>query len=231
MSAADPGRKLKALLKKLKAAHGEPVPQPVHLFADCEALLGLLVQSFLVWEASTAQAGSAIKRIVSQVVDCNELRVCVPEELVRLLGPRYPKGEERAERLLASLQDVYTREHEIALGSLGSMPKRDAMHYLMSLRGMAPFVASRVGLLGLGVHAVPIDDRLCAYLMAEGVAIADQTPAGLAGWLERQLRAGEAVEAYLLIEEGCDKAPAAKPRAERTKKAKAPSKKQASRKE
>lgn len=207
MSAADPARKLKLLLKKLAAAHGEVAPPPPAAFSDCEPLTALLLQSFLIWEASPAQAAAAMKRIVHDVVDCNELRVCVPEELIRLLGPRYPRAAERAERLLASLHQVYEREHEISLASLASMPKRDALQYLATLHGMSPFIASRVGLIGLGAHTVPVDERLAEYLVARGIVLEDPAPVAMSGWLERQLRAGEALGAYLLLETAAEASP------------------------
>ena len=59
----------------------------------------VLVQSFLLWECPADKALLAFQRIRSSVVDFNELRVCLPHETLEILGPRFPRAEERAQRL------------------------------------------------------------------------------------------------------------------------------------
>ena len=44
----------------------------------------------------------------------NDLRVSHPQEVVGLLGPRYPRVEERAARLHEALQEIFIREHAVS---------------------------------------------------------------------------------------------------------------------
>ncbi|MFO0830075.1 MAG: hypothetical protein U0572_18180 [Phycisphaerales bacterium] len=123
-----------------------------------------LVHSFLLWEASTQHAGAAMERIAKECVDFNELRVCLPEEIVAILGPRYPYVEERANRLRRSLNDLYRREHKVSFEHVSAMGKREQRTYVENLDGMIPFVASRVLLFHFGHAGVPADDQLVDLL-------------------------------------------------------------------
>src|SRR5690349_9289810 len=49
----------------------------------------------------------AVRKLLTGVVDMNELRVCHPDELASLLGERYPRGLERCARLRSALNDLY----------------------------------------------------------------------------------------------------------------------------
>lgn len=196
----DPSKKLLALIKKLRGTYGETVTDPG--MEGCpegaDRSLWQLVFSFLTWEASTERALVANKRLHSSVVDYNELRVCLNDELVRMVGDRYPRALERVTRLRSTLNDLYRREHIVTLKSLPDMPKREARQLLDSLEGLPPFVSARMLLLSFGGHAFPIDNRIHQALLAEGAAPESFDEA--AAWLERQFRVGEAGPAYALIE-------------------------------
>lgn len=220
MTAADP---LAALLRSLAAAHGEPArparPDPGGLF---DPHIGELVHAFMVWEAGETLAGEAMARLHESLVDYNELRVCLPEDTVSMIGEKYPLAHERAARLHAALGEIYRREHAMSLSRAWEFSKRDARAYLLSLDGMHPFIALRVFLLGMGGHAAPVDSRIRSTLVA-AQAVDDKSDEGtIASHLERTLRAGEAERAYLLLESGWAHAPRPKPpresrRAPRTK--------------
>ena len=206
MTAPDPTKKLASLLKKLKGQHeglSAPTitPDPPDEF---DVLVHQLLFSMLLWEASTGQAKAAIKRVRDSVVDYNELRVCVPDEVAMVLGEKYPLGHERAMRLRSTLNDIYHRQHSITLAHLPEMGKREARHYLESLEGCPGFVASRLCLLGNIGHAVPVDERLCELLIGEGVLEAGTTLDTAAGWLDRHVRAEDALETYLLLQAWSD---------------------------
>jgi hypothetical protein len=145
------------------------------------------------------------------MVDYNEMRVALVDELAGVLGERYPRAMERSARLRSSLNDLYKREHAVTLERVAGMPKRDARTFLESLEGMPPFVAARMILLSMGGHAFPLDERTHKALQEEGAVPADLMLADAAGWLERQFRAGEATEPYLLIEEWMNDRPPPKP--------------------
>ncbi|MFG0275168.1 MAG: hypothetical protein ACF8QF_08925 [Phycisphaerales bacterium] len=155
-----------------------------------------LVWSMLLWDAPQAKAERAHKRIVTTIVDVNELRVCMPDEVVGLIGKSYPNVAERAERLLRTLHEIYLREHAVTLGTLRSAPKRDAKKYLDSLEAAPQFVTGRVLLLALGAHAIPLDARMHTGLRAAGAVEDDADEARAVSLLERAVKASDAVAVH-----------------------------------
>lgn len=158
------------------------------------------ILSFLVWEAGLVKAGTAAKRLAEKIVDCNELRICLEDDIAGILGVRYPRSGERAARLRSALNAIFDREHQVSLEHVSSLPKRDARAYLASLEGTPPFVTNRVALLALGSHAFPLDERLNARLRKARAMPDSLTLDASSSWLERQFRAGELERAYVLLE-------------------------------
>ncbi len=213
MTAPDPAKKLHALLKSLRSAHGEATAD-----GDCagcpaapegDHLLWRLVFCFLAWEAPVSKACAAARKLHSAVIDYNEMRVCLPDEIAGMIGERYPRAIERAARLRSVLNELYRREHAVSLAKAANLGKREAREYLESLEGMPPFVAARMALVALGGHAFPLDERTHAALQEEGAVPPGLSLHDASGWLERQFRAGEALPAFLVMERWMnDRAPA-----------------------
>jgi endonuclease III len=188
---------LAALLKKAKSAYSGEEADELEPIAE-------LVFSFLAWNATTRQADTAFGKIMSQVVDLNELRVSHAREIVEMIGVRYPDAERRVIRMLESMMEIYEREHDYKLTSAKAKGKREQREYLDTLPGAPPFVAARVALLAFGAHAMPVDDRLLTLMVKAGVFEPQTTPAEAEAWLIRQIKAGEAYEAYLALQEWAD---------------------------
>lgn len=199
-------RKLTTLLKRLRTQH-EPVtppavqPEPPDAF---DQVVHQLVYSMLLWEASSGQSRAAFKRLRESVVDYNELRVCIADEIGHMLGDRYPLALERALRLRTTLNDLFNRQHAVALAHLKDSPKREARAALDALDGIPPFVAARVALIEFDAHALPCDERLRDLLAKEGVAEDDAPPHEVASWLERHVRHEECLETHLLLQAWSD---------------------------
>lgn len=190
------------LIKRLRAQHDNPPADPAHEGRPEHAspLLWQLVFSLLAWETAPARAVAVNKRLHAEVLDYNELRVCLPEEIVAILGDRYSRAHERAVRLRSTLNDLFRRQHAVTLDHLTTMNKRDARAYLESLEGCPPYVAARIALFELDAHALPADERLMSALRAQGCLPEVSDPHAASTWLERQLRTGEAKSACLLLE-------------------------------
>lgn len=234
MTAPDHSKPLYALIAKLKGKSarpvrasapppasqieakpaGDPLGCPIERCFHGDAVLREFVRSFLVWEAAQSKAEAALSRIAASVVDINELRVCLPDEIMHLLGSGYPRLEERVVRLRAALGDVYKREHCLRLAHLRDRTKREARAYLDGLTGTPLFVSARTALVALEAHAFPLDDRLAARLQDAGVLDEELPLHDAAAWLERTLKAGEALDAFLLIQSWAD-TPAKRPAARR----------------
>jgi endonuclease III len=198
-------KKFGALLKKIKSQHGgaakagapsggggEAEGSPA---APREAVTQLVV-AFLEWNASRKQAADAHKRLMAVMVDNNDLRVSHPHEIVAVIGERYPRAEERAARLHESLQEIYIREHAVSLDDLAEKPKKAVRQYLETLPGITPYVAAQVALASFQAHAVPVDDHLAELLREEEVVDPEASVEDVAAFLERQIDAGEALEAH-----------------------------------
>ncbi|XAM00433.1 hypothetical protein OT109_03395 [Phycisphaeraceae bacterium D3-23] len=197
---------LNALLKKARSAWKGEEPPPLEPITQ-------LVVGFLTWNATSKQAEGAFDKIMSQVVDLNELRVSLNFEIVEMIGVRYPQAEERAIRLRESMHEVFEREHDWRMHSVKTKGKREQREYLDTLPGIPPYVAAQVALLCFGAHALPVDDKLAALLIAQGVAEDGATPAEIESWLLRQIKAGDALDAHLALQHWADgkKMPAPKP--------------------
>lgn len=186
-----------AVLKKAKSAYSGEEADPLEPIAQ-------LVFSFLTWNATSRQADTGYGKIMAQVVDLNELRVSHANEVIELIGVRYPDGQRRVIRMLESMMEIFEREHDYKMGSLASKSKREQREYLDTLPGIPSFVAARVALLSFGAHAMPVDDRLLTLLIKAGVFESETTPEDAEGWLARQIKAGDAEEAYLAMQEWAD---------------------------
>lgn len=201
----DPTGKLASLVKKLGKKHADrPGCSAEDLFPDAklidEPLTNELVISLLLWESSIANAGKAIDRIRSELVDLNEMRVCTPDELVGVLGARIPRCSQRSLRLLSVLNSIYERENELSLHSLREKNKKEVLAYLSSIDGLPQYVIARVLLIGLGLHAFPLDERIAKKLAGESVLDSSQSLDQMASQLERLVRATDSLETYTLIE-------------------------------
>lgn len=203
----DPAKALTSLLKRLADELGEPEAAeapPTNGIDAGEPVLAEFVWSFLLWESTTSRAAAATKRLAAAVVDFNELRVCLPDEMCGILGERYPRALERSQRLRAALGGVYVREHAVTLEPLASLGKREAKEYLDSLEGVPPFVAARVLVFALGGHAVPVDSRLLHRLVQAGIVPEETDAEGAAGSVERRIRAAEILGACRLFQAWSD---------------------------
>ncbi len=202
MSTPAQAKKLDALIKRLAGEYPETpgagaTPAPPE---GADPIVHELLYAFMLWEAGPKLAGAALEAIQGEFVDYNEARIGMSDEIAELLPKRYPLAQERCQRLRASLNAVFKREHALSLASLGEMSKRDSRAALDSLEGMTPFVASRVTLLGLGAHTFPVDARLVEVLAEAGACDAEEAADAVASRLERHFRAGQAAPAYLLLE-------------------------------
>lgn len=223
--AVDHAAKLQSLIKRLGTEADAPTSPAPRFFCKpdepmTDPVCDELIWAYLVWEAGEHRAGAVASKLCESFVDLNEFRVCLTNELTGFFGQTYPRAVERSDRIRATLNDIFNREHDVSLTSLVSMNKREARAYLDSLEGIPPYVASRTFLFGLGGHAFPVDDRLLKLLVAEQALAETETIESAANWLERQVRSGDAAPAFLAIEEWASKKRASSTRSTTKKKTK-----------
>jgi hypothetical protein len=193
--------KLRVRLRETTQPARVPLPSPPDGFDD---LLHELVYSMLLWESTTDHASRSLARLRAAFVDLNELRVCTAQDIERELGIDDSPGVQRAERLRCVLRDIHSRSSAFSLSPLRTMPQRDALALLASYDGMVGFVASRVGLLGLGAHALPVDHRLRDALVRARVVPRAIEPDALARFAERCIDPGECLSTHALLQAWSD---------------------------
>lgn len=195
--AAKSTKQFTTLMKRLG-----PIEPPE--FPDAEDPIAVLVLSFLMWESTTDKAITAYAALHRHIVDFNDLRVCMPQEIAELIGSRYPRALDRCQRLRATLRDIYSREHVVSLDGIHKLGKREIRRYMESLEGIVPYVASRVVLLSFQGHAIPVDDQLRTNLIEAGVADEGVEAPELASWLERHILASEGIPAHHTLQAWID---------------------------
>lgn len=186
-----------ALLKRAQTSH--PAEEPAAVDPIVQLVLG-----FLAWNATRKQADHAFDKIMSSVVDLNELRVSHTHEIVAMIGVRYPGADARVMRMRESMMEVFAREHDFRMTSVKAKGKREQREYLDSLPAIPSYVAAQVALLSFGAHAMPVDDKLADQLIGEGVFEPGTTPAEMESWMLRHIKAGDALEAHLSLQEWSD---------------------------
>ncbi len=188
--------------------------QPEHT-ADPNAVdpVALLISSFLMYDAPSHMAEAAMQKIRSATVDFNEFRVSLVEEMVQMIGVRYPRAEERCKALRRVLYDIFRHHHKVGLSHLEGHPKQHIRAYLDNLDGMIAYVSNRVCLLRYGVHAIPVDQTTHELLIEEGALSPTVSLSDAAGVLERNIRAGHGLESYFALQAAADKRHAAGPKA------------------
>lgn len=196
---------LRSLVAHLPPAVLPPPPPVSEGFHD--PLVNEFVFSMLLWESSLSRAREAMVALVGGMVDYNELRVSLPEEIVSLIGDAYPRGLERALRVRAALNGIYGREYAVTLTGLSDQAKREVRAYLASLEGVPAFVAARMALIGFGAHAFPVDGRVIGFLSSRRILPVGIEAEAAAGSLEHALHAGEILPAHLAIEQWLDADP------------------------
>lgn len=197
---------IKPLLKKLDRQYkpeDPPASDPVTQ----------LVFGMLQWQATRKQAEQAFGRLMNELVDINEIRVSQDDELVQLIGQNYPLVDERVARLREALNDIFVREHGVAMHSIAQKGKKEQRTYLDSLPGVPQYVAAQVMLLSFGGHALPLDDKLLQLLAGESVVEEDTSPAQAEGSLLRQVKAAETLHAHTLLQAWADDSKAGRARA------------------
>jgi endonuclease III len=192
-------RKFDALIRQLKRRY--PVAAP-----DAADPIRELVLAFLQWEATRRLAELAYQRLMTMMVDHNDLRVSHSREVAAIIGQRYKRVEERTARLREALNEIYVREHAVTCEPLRDKPKKDIRTYLDTLPGIPQFVAARVALVCFGAHAVPLDQSLLDKLIQAGVTTPQAPLDQVAPALERHVKASEALETHLLLSAWSDDA-------------------------
>ena len=178
----------KALRGKLGKINPPQTGDPV-----TQMLLGILTR-----DAQESKAREALDALRGMVVDYNELRVIPHSEISDIIGD-YPNGRSKCEDISRALNRIFAIEHNITLDHLTKMSKTDAVKYLEAIPGLDAYSRARVRLLGLGHHAIPLDEAMWHYALTEEMVDSKCELQDAQAFLERQVGQDEAIEFVTLL--------------------------------
>lgn len=175
-----------------KTVPAPTIPEPV----DPLRALGVAVIG-VAW--SEQEAERAIDRLLSGMVDWNEIRVSSVFEIGEALGSAVPGGTARCHRLAVALQAIYDLENRLSLDRLKGMGRREAKQCLENLDGVDEFAVASVLLWSLGGHAIPVNDRLLQALREADLVHPSADRGEVQAFLERHVSAAETKEFCMLM--------------------------------
>ncbi len=195
---AEYAARLKKLCSKLKKDYEGS--ESVELLDPLEAL----IEAILSYEVTQSKARSVLKKIKSEFVDFNELRVARYDELTAVMGKSYPQAREASEQLTGVLNFIFEKEDKLSLDILKEMGKREAKAYLESLEQTNAYIVSYVMLYALGAHAFPMHPGIYQMFQEEEVVNPKSDMADIQGFMERQIAASDIHYVYGMLRDCAD---------------------------
>jgi hypothetical protein len=195
-NAAAHAKKLLSVLKSLK--------KKVELPDKDTCPIEVLSIAVLAWESTTDKATAMLTRLIEGTVDWNDLRVCMPEEIVAMSGDKSPEALERATRLKMVLRDVYLRHHEVTLAPEFIGRKREIKASISGLDGLTSYAASRVLTVAFDVPQVPVDSQVRELLISKGAAHEDATEDDVAALLNKSVKVDHVADVHAKLQAWVD---------------------------
>ncbi|MBC8309555.1 MAG: hypothetical protein ISR75_00525 [Phycisphaerales bacterium] len=190
----------------------------VEVVTSEHGVIGEVIYSQLLWNATSKQAATASKKLIDASVDLNDLRMNNVYETIELIGVNYPQANERAKRLKTVLNAIYKREHGVHVDSLEGAGKRDIREYFETLNGITPFVCNRVISICFDVAAMPVDDRTLDIMITNDLVHETACVVDASSWLSRQVKADDVIEAHASLHAWVETQPVRKQTASSKKK-------------
>ncbi len=185
-------KRLKLLFSSLRSKLGKvgrpPVTDPI-----TQLILGVLSR-----DTPEAKAAEGLDRLRTMVVDYNELRVIPVLELVEILGG-FPDVRLKCEDISRALNGIFALEHAIALDRLAGLPKKEVIAILECVDGLEAYTRARIRLLGLGQHAIPLDEAMWAWARQQKIVDPRCPLLEAQRFLERQIAEEDAREFVALF--------------------------------
>lgn len=169
-------------------------------YEDVEDPLRQLAVSIFHPCVSEDRANRALDRVLSRMVDWNEVRVSTPVQLQAASGLSGDGVRECCKALIRALQAIYDRENRVSLDHLKRLPRREARQYLDELDGVGDYAVASVFLWSLGGHAIPLDAGVYRALQAEELVHPEADEKTVQAFLERNVAAADAKEFSVVIQ-------------------------------
>lgn len=146
--------------------------------------IGALVLGIIEADTTPKQAEKAFKALEREYVDFNELRASPVRDIIECIGEDYPDVFERATMIRTVLGGIFAQCSSVSLDYLAKLPKRDLRQRLAEL-GLNEYASGMAMLMGLGIHAIPLDRDLADCMEMAGCVYPDSEMADIQGFIER----------------------------------------------
>lgn len=127
------------------------------------SVLERMVYAVLREGTSREDADHAFQSLLKAFFDLNEVRVSAAREVARAIR-HLPDNMDRAERIIAILQEVFETTYSYDLEGLHKKGLKQAQKMLERYRGSSAFLVSYVLRHSMDGHAVPIDESMLRCL-------------------------------------------------------------------
>jgi endonuclease III len=177
-----------------------------------------IIYGILSEKVTERQAQIAWKRCKKHFVDLNDLRVARPDEIYDLFGKENDDIRDVGLTLAKVLFSVFDKHHEMTLAMLHDVGKRQARHDLEELNGVPRFALGYCLLTSLDSHAIPVTERMIAYLQNQELVDPKADEATIEGFLAKQIGAKDGLEFYMLLRDVSESSSAKKTTKKKTSK-------------
>jgi endonuclease-3 len=160
-TATNKQRVLTHLFTALKKRYGPAEP-------DARPVLEQLLYAVLRQGATREQADRAYRTLQERFFDWNEIRVSSAREIEEALSD-LPDAEERAQRLISLLQEVFETTFSFDLESLHKKGLKQAAKHLARYQAANDYAVAWVVQQSLGGHAIPLDTPALRVLRRLGL--------------------------------------------------------------
>lgn len=181
-------KKLRSLLGKLRKVRSPEIAPGVDRIYF---MIGAILQA----DGKRKAAAKAISIMKDEFVDLNDLRVSPARDLVEYIGRDHRRAREKAEEIVAVLNNLFARTNDISLDDLETVPKRDLRRCLQEL-GLDPYAESLIRLVIFGHPAIPVDQTLLACLAMDGYTDPKAELAEVQSLLERLVAPKDCIAAH-----------------------------------
>lgn len=180
--------KLKKAYNKHKQSTGIPI------IPDIDDPMRRLAIGVLGVDNREEDVERAVDRLLTSMVDWNEVRVSTVAELQIGLEHKTIGHDHSCQHLINALQAVYYHENKLSLDRLKGIGRRDARHYLESLNGVNEYAIASIILWSLSGHAIPVNNRLLQALQDANLVHPSASRAEVQAFLERHISSAQAKE-------------------------------------
>jgi uncharacterized protein (DUF697 family) len=166
-----------------------------------EEPVNALVHAIICEKTNEKSTQSIVKRSAEHFVDLNDLRVSLIEEISEVFGADVSDADakEVGARLATALTWVFNKYNLISLANLKKIGKKPAKDALEKIQGTNHFVVNYCILTALQGHAIPLTEKMIAYLKDNELVHPEADEQEIEGFLTKQISAKEAYEFYYFL--------------------------------